>query len=155
MCYLSALREDYPDLDQHLHDEFEDQKNFLDERKKKRDAERAGIELGEDGTAAGGLGAGWGADAVVATAAGGGASSWENNISGGDGGGSSSWENNVAGGGGADWENTNGDTTGGMENVYPAAANPAPWDQSGEANSGGGGGGGDWADEMNTASAGW
>jgi hypothetical protein len=41
MCILSELRQDYPDLDAELHAICQDQVDFLDGRKKKREAERA------------------------------------------------------------------------------------------------------------------
>lgn len=132
MCELSALREDYPKLDQDLHEHVSDYDDFKKAQKAKRDAEREGT---DSGYATAGGGGGWEDTNSLDVAAGG----WDTAAPAAVGG----W--NDAGAAGAQSpDDTN------KENVAPAAT--AEWDQGGEGN--------DWADEVNdstppVAASGW
>lgn len=161
MEILAELRENFPQFDEDLKAEFEDQKRFLDERKKKRDEERAGEGTGEGwGGDAGvaGTGSGW-EDTGAATAGVG----WEDTAAAAASG-SGGWDDGAAAGGGGDWNGNAATSTGedwsgsassawesGKENVAQAKGDEFfGTDDFGGADSHGGGN--DWADEVNNHS---
>lgn len=154
MCELSALRTDYPELDQDLHDHVSDHDEFLKAKKQKREAEQ--MESGDSGYGSGAVGGGWDAgDNGANNAAAGG---WNTDTSvaapagdwntGAETGATGDWNTGAETGAAGGW-NSGVDDGQSSSNVFEGAdkENVAPatggmsWDQGGEGN--------DWADEVN------
>jgi hypothetical protein len=136
MCELSALREDYPALDEDMHEHVKDFDAFKKKMKAKRDAEQNGS--GDSGYASGAA-AGWETENAITGAVGG-------------------WDVAEPIAASGDWNSGVVDTTGpapiatdfgavatedNKENVVPGGSEG--WDQADEGN--------DWADEVNDSAA--
>ena len=129
MCELSALRSDYPMLDQDLHDHVSDHDEFLKAKKQKREAEQ--MESGDSGYGSGNVGGGWDTEDNGAVG------DWDTGAAAapvGD------WNSGVETGAADGQAGSNALDDSNRENVAPAAGEMS-WDQGGEGN--------DWADEVN------